>query len=85
MWGEKNCLHICVWFAEHFIGLLKMEVTGYFVILFDESLNKKTQQQEMDIHVCYWKDNEVTTRYLGSEFLGKSSTIFYFVQEIKGV
>ncbi len=58
--------------AEHFMELLKKEVSGCFVVLFDESLNKKTQQQQMDIHVRYWKDNEVTTRYLGSEFLGKS-------------
>ena len=64
--------------AEHFIGLLKKEVSGYFAILFDENLNKKTQQQKMDIHVCYWKDNEVTTRYLGLEFVGKSSTICLF-------
>ena len=74
--GEKKTAYMSLFgLAEHFIGLLKEEVSGYFVILFDESLNKKTQQQQMDIHVRYWKDNEVTTRYLGSEFLGKNSTI----------
>ena len=74
--GEKKTAYTSLFgLAEHFIWLVKKEVSGYFVILFDDSLNKKTLQQQMDIHVRYWKDNEVTTRYLGSEFLGKSSTI----------
>lgn len=74
--GEKKTAYISMFgLAEHFMELLKKEVSGCFVILFDESLNKKTQQQQMDIHVPYWKDIEVITRYLGSEFLGKSSTI----------
>jgi len=37
--------------AEHFIALLKKEVNSCFATLFDESLNKKTQLQQMDIHI----------------------------------
>ena len=42
------------------------------VLLFDESLNSKTQTCEMDVIVRYWdKDLElVKSRYLGSSFLG---------------
>lgn len=70
--GEKMTAYMSVFgLSEHFIALLKEEVNGCFAILFDESLNKKTQQQQMDIHIRYWKDNNVVTRYLGSEFLGK--------------
>lgn len=42
-------------------------------MLFDESLNKKMQEKQMDIYIRYWNNlsSEVTTRYFGSEFLGK--------------
>lgn len=68
---KKDTAYISVFgLAEDFIGLFKNDVNNSFVILFDESLNKKTQQQQMDIHIRYWKDNQVVSRYLGSEFLG---------------
>lgn len=40
--------------------------------MFDESLNTKIQEKEMDAHVRFWNDttNQVTTRYFNSEFLG---------------
>ena len=70
--GEKKTSYMCVFgLTEHFSRLLKGDVSGCFSELFDESLNKKTQEQQMDIHVRYRKNKEVVSRYFGSEFLGK--------------
>lgn len=41
-----------------------------FVLLFDESLNKKLQQKQMDIHLRFWNGSQVETRYATSAFLG---------------
>ena len=74
--GEKKTAYLCVFgVADHFKETLMDEIKGYFVILFDESLNKKSQQKQMDIHVRYWNGENVTTRYLGSQFLGKLKII----------
>ena len=72
--GERKAAYITVFgLAEHFKKLLKESVKGPFVVLFDESLNKKMQEKQMDIHIRYWNNlsSEVKTRYFGSEFLGK--------------
>ena len=47
----------------------------YFVIGFDESLNKISQKQQMDLNIRYWctKESMVKTRYLNSVFLERSS------------
>ena len=46
------------------------DVKGVFTVLFDESLNNKLKEKQMDIHVRYWcgSRNYVVTRYMGSEF-----------------
>ncbi|KXJ15401.1 hypothetical protein AC249_AIPGENE10254 [Exaiptasia diaphana] len=76
--GEKKTAYMCVFgLAEHFSRLLKDDVKGSFTVLFDESLNKKTQEQQMDIHVRYWKSNQVVSRYFGSEFLERKSAYKY--------
>ena len=41
-----------------------------YVVMFDESLNKITQEKQMDVHVRYWEAGQVCSRYLGSEFMG---------------
>ncbi|WAR14725.1 hypothetical protein MAR_004830 [Mya arenaria] len=49
-------------------------IAEHVKILFDESLNKKSQAKQMDIHVRYWGTNGlVHTRYLGSQFLGHAT------------
>ena len=59
-----------VWLSKK---LLQYSVSGPFVVLFDESLNTKMQEKQMDAHVRFWNDqtNQVTTRYFNSEFLGE--------------
>ena len=71
--GERKTAYLCVFgIAPYFIDLMKSEINGPYVVLFDESLNKKHQKKQMDIHVRYWtSENRVATRYFGSQFLGK--------------
>ena len=72
--GKQKAAYITVFdLAEHFKKLLKESVKGPFVVLLNESLNKKMQEKQIDIHIRYWNNlrSEVTTRYFGSEFLGK--------------
>ena len=47
------------------------------VVLFDESLNKCAQRQQMDLAVRFWssKLDEVSTRYLTSAFLGRARAV----------
>ena len=72
--GERKAAYCCVFgLAEHFKELLQDSVTGPFVVLFDESLNKNMEEKQMDAHVRFWNDqtNHNTTRYFNSEFLGE--------------
>lgn len=41
-----------------------------FVLMFDESLNQATKKKQLDLHVRYWCDNHVQSRYAGSQFMG---------------
>ena len=75
LWGEENSLFVCIWnrtVPEGFnVCLTKVKGQGPFVVSFDESLNKKSQKKQMDIHIRFWGTNKVITRYFGSQFLGK--------------
>ena len=46
-----------------------------YVISFDESLNRRQQQEQMDVIVCFWDNekNKVCSRYFDSNFLGHTS------------
>lgn len=43
---------------------------GPFVLMFDESLNQSTKKKQLDVHIRFWEDDCVQSRYLGSQFLG---------------
>ena len=43
------------------------------VVLFDESLNKVSKEEEIDIEVRYAHGNRVVSRYLCSQFLGHTT------------
>ena len=76
--------HICVCFglAEHFKKAILSEVKGHFVIMFEESLNQKMQEKQLDIHVRYWGSDQkaVVTTYLGSQFMGKFFVLIRNIQ-----
>jgi hypothetical protein len=69
--GERKTANLTVFgIAEHFVEIVKSNVTGPYSVMFDESLNKKDQTKQMDVHVRFWSGQQVVTRYLTSEFLG---------------
>jgi len=74
--GETKCSYMLKYgLAPYFKQLLPEAVkrSPLYVILFDESLNKSTQEKQMDVHVRYWEAGEVHTRYMGSEFMGHAT------------
>ena len=52
----------------------KISTCPYYAVSFDESLNDVEQKGQMDLNIRYWDNDvdQVATRYLGSEFLGRS-------------
>ena len=62
--------------APYFRDLLTKDIqeTDCFVACFNKSLNKYSQDQQMDICIRYWSmsSSEVYCRYFSSAFLGKS-------------
>ena len=63
--------------APYFHDIVVKDVndTDCFVVFFDESLNKFSQQQQMDICLRYWDklNDQVTSRYFTSAFLGHAT------------
>ena len=47
----------------------------YFIIDFDESLNSVLQNEQMDIQIKYWSDEDcnIQTRYYDSKFLKRAN------------
>lgn len=63
--GERICAYLCCFgIAPHFKDMLFQQIKkeDCFVLLFDESLNHKTKNKQMDIHVRLWIDGKV--RYI---------------------
>ena len=56
----------------------KFELSQYYVVSFDESLNKSLQRGQMDILVRYWNaDPNFAETHLKSEFLGGANAEQY--------
>lgn len=57
------------------IILEKIIPCEYFVLGFDESFNKVSQKQQLDVNVRFWdsSDNNVKTVYFTSAFLGRTT------------
>ena len=69
--AEKKASYLNVFgLAPHFKALLKQKVNSSYVLLFDESLNKKNQKKQMDFYIRIWDNDEVKSRYLDSKFVG---------------
>ncbi|KAH8032413.1 hypothetical protein HPB51_024605 [Rhipicephalus microplus] len=74
---DKVGYTICHGIASYFRKNLLSSLAGvpFLVVSFDESLNKVTQKQQMDVLVRYWDDTTdgtVKTQYLTSCFLGQT-------------
>jgi hypothetical protein len=58
--GEKKCAYLaCYGLAPHFSDLMREQIRDRdaYVLLFDESLNKKMKRKQMDLHVRFWGDD----------------------------
>lgn len=58
--------------APYFADILRSKVKSDldYVLLFDESMNKKNGKKQMDWHIRFWDNNMVKTRYYTSQFVG---------------
>ncbi|KAL5457619.1 hypothetical protein EMCRGX_G034900 [Ephydatia muelleri] len=62
--------------APYLLELLMDKVKDdCFVLLFDESLNIKVQQKQLDIYLRFWNGNEVQSRYFTSIFMGHARAV----------
>lgn len=61
--------------APYFKKELIAEVnsSGTFIVMFDESLNHTTKNKQLDLHVRFWKNDHVQSRFYGSQFLGHAT------------
>ena len=73
--GKTKCAYISKFgLAPHFKQLLSKKVsTDDYVLLFDESLNAKTQTKQCDFHVRLWEGDSVASRYFDSLFMGHAT------------
>ena len=63
--------------ATYFKSLLSDKIKDEycdFVLLFDESMNSKTQSKQVDFHIRFWYCCQVKTRYYGSQFMGHATS-----------
>ena len=70
--SKTKCLHyinfcIGLYFKDNLMR--NNRLTPFFSASFDESLNKITQSEQMDMQIRLWKDGLVCTRYFDSQFM----------------
>lgn len=53
--------------------------TQYYTLLFDESMNKELQKKQMDVHVRFWKENQVHMHDFIDIFYVYDSLFFKYV------
>ncbi|XP_040917268.1 uncharacterized protein LOC121197645 [Toxotes jaculatrix] len=72
--GKDKIAYIIKWGIAEFVKKeLISKVTGPFILMFDESLNRASKKKQLDLHVRYWDGGQVQSRYLGSQFLGHAT------------
>lgn len=72
--GEKKAMYLaCYGLSPYFLSLLVKRANSQnaIVLMFDEAFNSCTQSKQMDVYIRLWSsDMRVTSRYLGSTFMG---------------
>lgn len=75
---SRSKISYCLTFglSPYFADELRKSVSdaSFFVVLFDESLNKIAQRGQMDVHIRFCINDTVKTRYLTSVFLGRATS-----------
>ena len=66
---------ICHGLAPYFKDILLKKVmeSPSFVVLYDETLNRVTKDEQMDLMIRFWVGSLVQTRYWESQFLGHAT------------
>ena len=72
--SKTKCMYyICYGIAPVSKAMLLHDIrlSPFFCVLFDESMNRILQEEQMDVQIRYWNDSDaaVKTRYLASRFL----------------
>lgn len=49
---------------------LVKSISGQYVLMFDESFNTSTKSKQLDLHIRFWSNGEVQSRYMDSQFMG---------------
>ena len=72
--GPSKCSYLikfglAVYFEEELLAKVK---NSAYIVAFDESLNKKLQEEQMDLMLRFWDNelNKVVSRYFCSQFMG---------------
>lgn len=74
--GEHKARYLATFGLGPYFKLLmkqKIKDADAYVLLFDESLNKSMKMKQLDIHARIFDNDIVTTRYVGSEFMGHAT------------
>ena len=69
--GERKTSYLTTFgIAPYFKDQIIRNTKDEFIICFDESMHRRFQKKQMDVHIRVWDVNNVRTKYLTSEFLG---------------
>ncbi|XP_056262502.1 uncharacterized protein LOC130188267 isoform X3 [Pseudoliparis swirei] len=53
--------------------ITEVQQCSAFVIMFDETLNQTTKNKQLDLHVRYWINDHVQSRFFGAQFMGHAT------------
>ena len=77
--GPSKCSYLikfglAVYFEEELLAKVRKSA---YVVAFDESLNKKLQEEQMDLMLRFWDNelNKVVSRYFCSQFMGHTRAV----------
>ena len=73
--ADTKCMYLSCYGIAPFIKhrLMQGLSNECFVLMFDESPNRKMQTKQMDLLVRFWQGSRVSSRYLTSCFMGKAT------------
>ena len=66
---ESKCAYLTTFGIASYFKLLIVANIKIEKNAVDEAMNPQLQTKQLDIHVRFWNEGEVCTRYLNSEFL----------------
>lgn len=79
--GDKKAAYLCTfglgpYFSSELTKMVK--ASPYYVLCFDETLNKDFQEKQLDIHLRIWDGSRVVTQFYDSKFMGHGTAVNLF-------